>query len=147
MPKRAVEKALVTPLGLEGDLHAHPAIHGGPVKALLLITSEGIQELKEQGFPLFYGALGENVTTVGLDRHDMRIGQRWRIGEAVIELTKLRTPCQTIEVYGAGMGGAVYDQDVKSGDAASPRWGLGGFYASILRGGFIAPGDPIDLLI
>src|SRR5271165_6682873 len=50
VPKRPVQDALVTALGIEGDLHAHPAIHGGPVKALLLITSEGLDELKQLGF-------------------------------------------------------------------------------------------------
>ena len=80
VPKRPVPEAVVTPLGIDGDLHAHPEIHGGPIKALLLITSEGIEELKNLGFPLFHGALGENLTTCGLDRRTLRIGQRWRIG-------------------------------------------------------------------
>ena len=135
---------MVTPLGLEGDLHAHPRIHGGPAKALLLITREGIEELKQQGFPLFHGALGENITSTGLNRRDLRIGQRWRIGEVLVEITKVRSPCRTIDVYGAGIAAAVYDQDVKAGDASSPRWGLSGFYAAILRGGSITRGDSIE---
>ena len=143
VPKRPVADAVITPLGIEGDLHAHPAIHGGPVKALLLITSEGIDELKSMGYPLFYGALGENLTTSGLDRRSLRIGQRWRIGEVVVELTQLRTPCSTIAVYGAGIGEAVYDQQVRVGDASSPRWGLSGFYASVTRPGIISAGDPV----
>ncbi len=147
VPKRPVTAALVTPLGIEGDLHAHPAIHGGPIKALLLITSEGIEELKQLGFPLFPGALGENVTTSGLDRRSLRIGQRWRIGQAVVvELTRVRTPCTTIEVYGAGMGEAVYDREVMAGNPSSPRWGLSGFYASVVRSGPIVAGDTIALL-
>jgi MOSC domain-containing protein YiiM len=147
VPKRPVTDALVTALGIEGDLHAHPAIHGGPVKALLLITSEGLEELKHLGFPLFHGALGENITTGGLDRRFLRIGQRWRIGQTVVvELTRIRTPCNTIAVYGAGIGDAIYDPDVNAGDPSSPRWGLSGFYASVVRPGPIWPGDPITLL-
>jgi MOSC domain-containing protein YiiM len=146
VPKLPVTEAVITPLGIDGDLHAHPEIHGGLIKALLLITSEGIEELKGQGFPLFYGALGENLTTSGLDRRSLRIGQRWRIGEAVIELTRIRTPCRTIEVYGAGIGQAVYDQDVKAGDPSSPRWGLSGFYASVVHAGSIWTGDPVTEL-
>jgi len=42
----APKHAVVTPLGIQGDLHAHPAVHGGPLKALLLITSEGLEELR-----------------------------------------------------------------------------------------------------
>ncbi len=142
VPKRPVADALVTELGLEGDLHEHPAIHGGPVKALLLITSEGLEELKHLGFPLFHGALDENITTSGLDRRSLRIGQRWRIGQiAVVELTRIRTPCKTIEVYGAGIG-----ESIQASDPSSPRWGLSGFYASVVRPGPIWPGDPITLL-
>ena len=100
----------------------------------------------EAGFPLYPGALGENVTTLGIDRRDLRLGQKWRIGEAVIELTRIRTPCRTIEVYGQGIGAAVYDLNVKAGDSSSPRWGLSGFYAAVLEPGVIRVGDEVSRL-
>src|SRR5215471_20509425 len=93
IPKRPISEGLVTELGIEGDEHAHPQYHGGPRKAILLISSEGIGELKAAGFPLYPGALGENVTTQGLDRRAWRSGQRYKVGAATIELTKLREPC------------------------------------------------------
>jgi len=147
VPKRPIPVGVVTPLGITGDGHAHPQIHGGPRKAILIITSEGIDELKQQGFPLYHGALGENLTTRGLDRRAVRVGQRYRIGEVLTEITKLRQPCETLSVYGAGeIQKAVYDQEVKAGNPDSPRWGLGGFYAAVLQTGTIRPGDPIQLL-
>ena len=146
VPKLAIAEAVVTPLGIEGDLHNNPAIHGGPKKALLWITSEGLGELASEGFPLYAGALGENLTTQGIDRRMLRIGQRWKIGQIVIELTRLRIPCKTISVYGPGIGEAVYDQDVKAGDASSPRWALSGFYAAVVKPGHIRVGDPVALL-
>lgn len=146
VPKRAVPEAVVTPLGLDGDLHNNPTIHGGPQKALLWITSEGLGELAASGFPLYAGALGENITTQGVDRRMLRVGQRWRIGEIVINLTRVRTPCSTIAVYGRGIGEAVYDLDVKAGDASSPRWGLSGFYAAVEKPGSIRVGDAVALL-
>ena len=146
VPKHAVPQAVVTRLGIAGDSHAHPEVHGGPNKALLLITSEGIAELTAHGYPLFHGALGENLTTQGLDRRSMQIGQRYRVGEIVIELTRIRTPCKTIKVYGADIGKAVYDNAVKDGDAASPRWGLSGFYSAVITPGTVRAGDPVELL-
>jgi MOSC domain-containing protein YiiM len=146
VPKRPVPDAMVTPLGIEGDLHAHPHIHGGPRKALLLITSEGIEELKALGFPLFYGALGENLTTRGVDRRVWRVGQRWRIGGVIVELTRVRVPCATLDVYGPGIQEAMYDQEVKAGDVSSARWGLSGFYASVVQPGTIQTGLPVELL-
>jgi MOSC domain-containing protein YiiM len=133
LPKRAILEADVAALGIIGDEHAHPQIHGGPRKALLLITSEGIEELIAQGFSLFYGALGENLTTRGIDRHSMREGQRYRVGQVLIELTRQREPCYQLEPYGRGIQRAV-------------EGSLGGFYASVLQAGTIRTGDPIELL-
>jgi len=145
VPKRPIPNGIVTPLGITGDGHAHPQIHGGPRKAILLITSEGLDELKEQGFALYRGALGENLTTHGLNRRSVRVGQRYRIGEILVEITKVRAPCETLNAY-PGIQKAIYDPDVKAGNPASPLWGLSGFYASVLQPGSIRPGDPIQLL-
>jgi MOSC domain-containing protein YiiM len=146
IPKRPIPAGVVTSLGIAGDKQAHPLIHGGPRQAILIITSEGIDELKRQGFPLYHGALGENLTTRGLDRSWVRIGQRYRVGTVLLEITKLRSPCETLSPYGPGIQNAVYDQEVKAGNPASPRWGLSGFYASVLQAGTIHPGDPIQLV-
>ena len=145
IPKRAVAQANVTSSGIVGDSWAHPNIHGGPNQALLLITSEGIDELIAQGFSLFYGALGENLTTSGIDRREMRVGQRYRAGDVFLELTKLRAPCDTLNVY-PGIQAAIYDPQVKAGDPSSPRWGLSGFYARVLKGGAVRQHDIITLV-
>ncbi len=76
----------------------------------------------------------------------MRIGQRYRAGEVMLEITKMRSPCATLDVYGPSIKQAVYDAEVKAGDASSPRWGLGGFYARVVHSGTIRPGDIIGLV-
>jgi len=146
IPKRPIPEAIVTPEGLRGDSWSHPNIHGGPNQALLLITSEGIDELIAQGYALYPGALGENLTTQGLDRRQMRVGQRYRAGEVLLELTKIRTPCTALDVHDPSLKLAIYDAQVKAGDASSPRWGLSGFYARVLKGGVIRPHDIIGLV-
>lgn len=146
VPKLPIPEGVVTPLGVVGDSHAHPNIHGGPRKALLLMTAEGLEELKAAGFPLYFGALGENITTRGLDRRTVRVGQRYRIGQIVVEITKVRAPCETLTPYGLGIQKAVYDPDVKANDPGSPRWGLSGFYASVIQPGPIHIGDSISLV-
>jgi MOSC domain-containing protein YiiM len=145
IPKRPIPSGEMTETGIVGDAWRFP-FHGGKRKAILLITLEGIEELIAQGFVLYPGALGENITTRGLDRRELRIGQRLRIGNAAIELTHIRTPCATLNVYGPSIQAAMYDARVQKHDPQSERWGLSGIYASVIRPATIGPGDSIVLL-
>ena len=146
MPKRPVDSAEVTPLGLTGDSHAHPQIHGGPRQAVLLITAEGIDELIALGFPLYFGALGENLTTRGLDFKNLRIGDQLRAGGATLEITLPRFPCANLNPYGETLRGEIYDQQVFARDPASAHWGMSGFYASVISPGPVGPGDIIAVV-
>ena len=130
--------------GIAGDAWRYP-FHGGARKAILLVTVEGLDELISQGFPLFPGALGENLTTRGLDRRALRLGQRLHVGNAAIELTTMRAPCATLDVYGTGIQAAMYDARVQKGNPESLLWGLSGFYASVVQPGSVRPGDTIVL--
>jgi MOSC domain-containing protein YiiM len=143
IPKRAVSEAEITLEGLRGDWWAHPNIHGGSRQAVLLVTVEGIEELIAKGFELYPGALGENLTTRGLDRLEVRAAQRYRVGTAVLHITKLRAPCATLNVFGPGLQAVMFDAEVQAGNPASPRWGLSGFYASVVQPGTVRTGDSI----
>ncbi len=146
IPKRPIFEGILTFRGLDGDAWAHPQIHGGPKQAVLLISNEEIEKLKAGGFPVYAGALGENLTTEGLPYSQLRAGQRFRAGTAVLELTKLRRPCDTLSVYGPGIQAAVYDQRARNGDTSSPHWAIGGFYAAVISPGMVKAGDEIALL-
>jgi MOSC domain-containing protein YiiM len=145
LPKRPVPGAVLTPLGLEGDAHAHPELHGGLRQAVLLMTAETIDELVALGYPVYYGAMGENLTTRGIERRLLRAGQRFRAGSAVIELTKIRVPCSQQNIFGPGIQREIYDERIKAGDVASPRWARSGFYAAVVLSGLIRVGDEIAL--
>ena len=146
MPKQAIAVAHLTADGIAGDRWNHPKIHGGPRKAVLLMTAESLDEITNLGFPVFAGALGENITTRGLDRRELRGGQRYSIGEAMIELTELREPCRTLWRYGRSIGTTLYNRAARAGDPASYCWGLSGFYAAVLRAGVVKTGDPLTRL-
>lgn len=146
LPKRPIPEGELTLEGVVGDSWAHPRIHGGPEKAVLLLNAETIDELAARGYPVFYGALGENLTTRGLDRRALRIGQQLRAGEALIEITRIRVPCTSLDVYGEQLKKEIYDARVKAGDAESPRWGMSGFYARVLRPGRVRPNDIIAVV-
>jgi MOSC domain-containing protein YiiM len=146
LPKRAIDEGFVAALGIEGDMHDHPRFHGGPRKAILIIASETVEELQRRGYPVFYGALGENLTTRGLAIRDLRIGDQVRAGGSMLEITAPRVPCLQLDVYGPAIKQEIYDQKVKALDASSVRWGMSGFYASVLAPGPVGPGDPIEVL-
>ena len=92
------EGALVlTPLGLEGDQQAEKGVHGGPDRALCHYPREHYavwaQEFVEQAGLFCAPALGENLSTEGLTEHNVFIGDIFRWGEALIQVTQPRSPC------------------------------------------------------
>ncbi|MBI1897346.1 MAG: MOSC domain-containing protein [Acidobacteria bacterium] len=105
VPKRPVSQAIIARLGIEGDACAHPQHHGGPEKAILLIASETIDLLRKRGYAVYPGALGENITTEGVDPRALRPGQRYRIGGALLELTRLRVPAEPSKCMARVSGG------------------------------------------
>jgi MOSC domain-containing protein YiiM len=146
LPKHPIRGGLVTSLGLEGDGHAHPQFHGGPDKAILLISIETIEELKTRGYPLFPGAMGENLTTTGIDVRALRIGDRLRAGGAELEITSPRGPCTQLDVYGDSLKHEIYDKLVKARNPKTPRWGMSGFYAGVISPGEVRAGDILTVV-
>jgi MOSC domain-containing protein YiiM len=136
VPKLPLNIAQVNTLGIEGDSHRYE-YHGGAEKAVLLIASELVDELRSEGWPVFYGALGENLTTRGLNRRAWRSGQCFRAGDVLLQLTTPRAPCSTLNPYGTGIQNRIYDWLVKALDPSSVHWGDSGFYARVLEPGII----------
>src|SRR5207253_2352303 len=101
LPKRAVAEALVTRLGLAGDTQRNLEHHGGPARAVCLFPLEAIQALAAEGHPIVPGALGENVTTAGLDWSVVVPGARLRLGPGVLlEVTTFTSPCFNLAARG-----------------------------------------------
>jgi MOSC domain-containing protein YiiM len=144
VPKRPLPEAWIRADGLDGDSWNY-ARHGTPDQKVLIVTTEAIAEMVALGYPLFAGALGENLTVDGIDRRHLRTGQRLVAGDAVIQLTRLRTPCDTLNVYGRGVQKHLMDKAARAGDPNSPTWARGGFYARVLREGIVRTGDIIAL--
>ncbi|HEV8458762.1 MAG TPA: MOSC domain-containing protein, partial [Methylomirabilota bacterium] len=65
VPKRSVDAAQVTRLGVEGDAHRDMEHHGGPERALCLFALERIRALQAEGHSIAPGSIGENLTVEG----------------------------------------------------------------------------------
>lgn len=118
---------------LEGDEQADLRVHGGWDKAVYAYPSEHYSFWRKElpGTPMPYGAFGENFTTEGLDESSICIGDRFRIGNAVVEVTQPRMPC--------------YKLGVRFGRPDMPQRfhasGRSGFYLAVLKEGEVGAGD------
>jgi len=109
--------------GVEGDAHAGTTVkHRSRVakdptqpnlRQIHLIHSELHDALRDAGFDVASGQMGENITTRGVDLLALPRGTRLHIGsEAVVEITGLRNPCLQLEGIQTGLMQAVLDRDV-----------------------------------
>ncbi|MGD9719910.1 MAG: MOSC domain-containing protein [Pirellulales bacterium] len=96
IPKRTLAAAQVTASGLTGDGHAH-AKHIRSERALSLFDMEILAQLRREGFALYPGAIGENLTVVGLNVQLLPSGTLLEIGNVVIRLEEPRKPCYVLD--------------------------------------------------
>src|SRR5215475_12488801 len=81
-------------VNLAGDDQADRKAHGGPDKVVYAYAIEDARWWEPTlGRPLGYGELGENLTVEGLEVNDALVGERWRVGTALLELSEPRIPC------------------------------------------------------
>lgn len=98
----AIDKRPVTgrvkarPYGLYADVQADRANHGGLDQAVYAYSEADADAWgAELGYEVPPGLFGENLRTRGLEVSRAVVGERWRVGTALLEVTQPRTPCQT----------------------------------------------------
>lgn len=86
-------------INLDGDDQADRKAHGGFDKAVYAYAIEDMRWWEgELGRSLQYGEFGENLTTEGIAVNDALVGERWKIGTAVLEVSEPRIPCWRLGV-------------------------------------------------
>jgi MOSC domain-containing protein YiiM len=106
-----------------------------------LIHAELHDELRERGFEVAAGQMGENVTTRGIDLLALPTGSRLRLGpDAIVEITGLRNPCVQLDRYQRGLKRAVLDRDV-----AGNLVRRAGVMGVVSADGSVRAGDPITV--
>src|SRR5262245_46097844 len=90
----AVGRIAARGVNLAGDDQADRKAHGGPDKVVYAYAVEDIQWWEQEvGRPLAYGEFGENLTTEGIEVNNALVGERWKIGSTVLEVSEPRIPC------------------------------------------------------
>jgi MOSC domain-containing protein YiiM len=125
-------------VGLAGDRVYDVLEHGGPDRAIYAYAREDLDFwAAELDLPLPAGVFGENLTTEGADANGALIGERWRIGSAVVlEATGPRVPCGTFQGWLAQAGW------IKRFALA----GRPGAYFRVIEPGEIRAGDEIEIV-
>ncbi|TPQ41104.1 MOSC domain-containing protein [Cupriavidus pinatubonensis] len=144
--KRPLTEAVaVTTLGLAGDGRGDPKHHGGPEKALHHYAFDHypawraeLADISTQAGAVLWapGAFGENLSSSGLTEADVCIGDRFRLGAALVELSQARQPCWKLNHrFGhTGMSRAVQE---------SLRTG---WYYRVIEEGELRAGDALTLV-
>jgi len=144
---------LLAGLGVEGDVHAGVTVkhrfrmEKDPSQVNLrqvhLMHEELFGELREAGFAVAPGELGENVTTGGIDLLGLPTGALLRLGdEAVVEITGLRNPCAQIDTYQKGL----LRQVVGRGESGAVHY-KSGVMSVVREGGVVRPGDSVEVVL
>ncbi|MBB1248959.1 MOSC domain-containing protein [Rhizobium sp. G21] len=123
--------------GLAGDRIINRKYHGGADQAVYIEGSVDYDWWRsELGRDLPAGTFGENLLIEGLDNRHVAVGDRFRIGDVLLEITSARTPCAT---FAAHMG----DPLMVKRYAAAARPGA---YARVLEEGVVRAGDTVDYM-
>ena len=130
----------ITRLGLEGDTQTDRKHHGGEHMAVHLYAADHYpywrEELPEVARLASPGAFGENLHTIGLTEADVFIGDRFRMGSALLELSMGRQPCNTLTRH-------FQRKDMVKRIVANHRCG---WYYRVLEEGVAEAGDTLELV-
>lgn len=119
------EGLLLEELGIEGDAHA-----GFMHRQVSLIAIEDIRTMMEKLPDLVPGSFAENLTTEGFDLSSLKVGDRLRVGETILEVSQIGKECHTkCEVFR------------KTGDCIMPKKGI---FTRVIKGGKVKTGDTVQ---
>ncbi|MBZ5736707.1 MOSC domain-containing protein [Nocardioides mangrovi] len=129
-------------LGLDGDRVSNTKHHGGLDKAVYAFAREDLDHWeRELGREIRDGLFGENLTTRGIDVNAAEIGERWRIGDAVLEVSSVRTPCRVFQAWLKQDG-----FDTTSWARRFTAAGRPGPYLRVVEEGVIEAGDTVEVV-
>jgi MOSC domain-containing protein YiiM len=127
-------------LGIEGDAQADLSVHGGPDKAIHHYPYDHYDYWRTAlgQFPVLAspGAFGENISTVGLTEEIACIGDRYRLGTALVEIAQGRQPCWK-------QAHRLMSKNVVATMVKTRRCG---WYYRVIEEGAVAAGDTMSLL-
>ncbi len=140
IPKRAVTQLTITPDGVQGDFNRWRTekMNGDPDQAVLLLSDEILVALREEGWPVQRGELGENLTLADLPPDALQPGVRLKVGEVALEVSKACDPCNVLFTL-------PYVGEERGPEFLRTMLGRRGWYARVVRGGTVRVGAEVEV--
>ena len=140
LPKIPVPLGTITKQGLRRDfnVYRHEKLSDEPDSAVLLMPSETIEQLNQEGWPIRPGDIGENITTIGIAYADFSPGKRVSLGETELEISRACDPCTNLYLL-------PYVGEQKGPQFLKTMLGRRGWYARVTKEGTVRKGDVITL--
>lgn len=125
-------------INLDGDGQADLKNHGGPDRPVLAYSVEHYAEWKQEfeGRDWPSGSFGENITVSGLNERTVCLGDQYRIGEVLLEVSQPRVPCWKL-----GRRHGLVELPARVLETVRTGW-----YLRVLQEGFIEAGDAVEFL-
>lgn len=130
----------ISEMGLNGDIQVDKRVHGGPEKAIYhypaehySLLQEALPHLSDSFIP---GSIGENISTHGLIDTEVHIGDTFRLGSAIVQVSQPRRPCWKVNhKYGNAHIASLLMSEA-----------ISGWYYRVLEAGQLRLGDNIEFL-
>lgn len=134
----------VLQMGIEGDEQSNLLVHGGIDKAIYAYPVEHYPFWKDclirnnhldPAIELMHGYFGENLTVQGFNESEVYIGDKWFVGDAILQITDMREPCYKLNIK----------MNFKAAAKTMVQSGYSGWYLRVLQIGTIKAGDEITV--
>ena len=141
LPKMPVKTVTISKLGIEGDYNRFrkEKKKNDPDMAVMILSTDILDKLNSEGWPVNPGDLGENLTLTNIDYNTLKLGDRLSIGEVSLEISLICDPC-------TNLNNLPYVGKDKSTSFIKTLMKRRGWYARVLKAGDVTVGDSVTLI-
>ena len=140
LPKVPIERATISKWGVEGDYNRFrkEKKKNDPDMAVMILSTDVINALNSEGWPVSPGDLGENITLTNIDYSTLKLGDKLNIGEVTLEISLICDPC-------TNLNNLSYVGKDKSASFIKTLMKRRGWYARVLKAGEVTVGDTVAI--
>tara|TARA_B100001250_G_scaffold412736_1_gene444766 strand:- start:1387 stop:1872 length:486 start_codon:yes stop_codon:yes gene_type:complete len=139
LPKKETDIGKVKFDGIEGDFNQfrYSKKKNDPNMAIMILSTDILDQLNNEGWPVSPGDLGENLTIKNINYNSIQPGERYQVGSVKLEISIICAPCINLKNLS-------YVGESKIGTFIKTLINRRGWYAKVLKEGYIQTGDTFE---